>query len=73
MKSSISESVTHHLQAYFDDLQGEDPANMYEMVLGVVEKPMLEVVMLRAAGNQSKLGVNRNTLRKKLLKYGMVD
>jgi len=77
MKISISESVLHNLQAYFDDLQGEDPANMYEMVLGVVEKPMLEVVMLRAAGNQSKaaqwLGVNRNTLRKKLLQYGMVD
>ncbi len=77
MKSTISESVSHHLQAYFDDLQGEDPANMYEMVLGVVEKPMLEVVMLRAAGNQSKaaqwLGVNRNTLRKKLLQYGMAD
>ena len=54
MKISISESVAHNLQAYFDDLQGEDPANMYEMVLSVVEKPMLEVVMLRAAGNQSK-------------------
>ena len=77
MKISISESVAHNLQAYFDDLQGEDPANMYEMVLGVVEKPMLEVVMLRAAGNQSKaaqwLGVNRNTLRKQLLQYGMAD
>ncbi len=77
MKISISESVAHNLQAYFDDLQGEEPANMYEMVLGVVEKPMLEVVMLRAAGNQSKaaqwLGLNRNTLRKKLLQYGLAD
>jgi Fis family transcriptional regulator len=77
MKISISDSVAHNLQAYFDDLEGEDAANIYEMVLGVVEKPMLEVVMLRAAGNQSKaaqwLGVNRNTLRKKLLQYGLAD
>jgi Fis family transcriptional regulator len=77
MKSSISESVLHNLQTYFDDLDGECPANMYEMVLSVVEKPMLEVVMQRAEGNQSKaaqwLGLNRNTLRKKLLQYGLAD
>lgn len=77
MKMSISESVLHNLQTYFDDLEGEEPANMYEMVLSVVEKPMLEVVMQRAAGNQSKaaqwLGLNRNTLRKKLLQYGLAD
>jgi Fis family transcriptional regulator len=77
MKSSISESVLHNLQTYFDDLDGEDPANMYEMVLSVVEKPMLEVVMQRAEDNQSKaaqwLGMNRNTLRKKLLQYGLAD
>jgi Fis family transcriptional regulator len=43
------------------------------MVLGCVEKPMLEHIMKRAGGNQSKaaeiLGLNRNTLRKKLQQY----
>lgn len=77
MKPSISESVLHNLQSYFEDLEGEEPANMYEMVLSVVEKPMLEVVMERAGGNQSKaaqwLGLNRNTLRKKLLQYGLAE
>lgn len=77
MKSSISDSVLHNLQTYFEDLEGEEPANMYDMVLNVVEKPMLEVVMARAGGNQSKaaqwLGLNRNTLRKKLLQYGLAD
>ena len=43
------------------------------MVLGCIEKPMLQHVMKRAAGNQSKaaeiLGLNRNTLRKKLQQH----
>ena len=76
MKSSISESVLHNLQTYFDDLDGECPANMYEMVLSVVEKPMLEVVMNHADNNQSRaadwLGLNRNTLRKKLVEHQML-
>ena len=41
-----------------------------------VEKPILEVVMLRADGNQSHaaqmLGINRNTLRKKLQEHGLL-
>ena len=77
MKISISDSVAHNLQAYFDDLEGEDAANIYEMVLGVVEKPMLEVVMKPADGNQSKaaewLGINRNTLRRKLLDHKLIN
>jgi Fis family transcriptional regulator len=50
---------------------------MYDMLLAVVEKPLLEVVMQRADHNQSKaaqyLGLNRNTLRKKLLEHKLID
>jgi Fis family transcriptional regulator len=46
------------------------------MVLRAVERPMLEVVMKEAAGNQSRasdlLGINRNTLRKKLQQHGLL-
>ena len=46
------------------------------MMLGIVEKPMLEVVMRQASNNQSKaaqwLGLNRNTLRKKLAEHEML-
>jgi Fis family transcriptional regulator, factor for inversion stimulation protein len=42
----------------------------------VMEKPLLEVVMHRAEGNQSRaadwLGLNRNTLRKKLLEHKLI-
>jgi Fis family transcriptional regulator len=49
---------------------------MYDMMLHVVEKPLLEVVMRHADDNQSKaaqwLGLNRNTLRKKLLEHKLI-
>ena len=49
---------------------------MYDMVVRAVERPMLEVVMNRAEGNQSKaadwLGINRNTLRRKLLEHKLI-
>jgi Fis family transcriptional regulator len=52
---------------YFKDLRGVEPTAMYEMILKVVEKPLLDVVMKHADGNQSRaaewLGINRNTLR----------
>ena len=51
---------------------GIEPINM---VVAAVEKPMLEVVMFQAQGNQTRaaelLGMNRNTLRKKLQQHGL--
>ena len=53
-----------------------EPTAMYDMILGVVEKPLLDVVMKHAAGNQSRaaewLGINRNTLRRKLLDHKLI-
>jgi Fis family transcriptional regulator len=57
-------------------MAGEEPHGMYDMLLNVVEKPLLDVVMQRAGQNQSRaaewLGLNRNTLRKKLLEHKLV-
>ncbi len=54
----------------FKDLDGAKPRSIYDMVLKNVEKPMLEVVLDQAEGNQTiaaqMLGINRNTLRKKI-------
>ena len=72
----ISSSVHGALETYFRDLDGEKPAAIYEMVLRSVERPMLEVVLKQAGGNQTlaaeMLGINRNTLRKKLVDYKLV-
>jgi Fis family transcriptional regulator len=72
----LEECVRSNLQLYLDDLQGMEPSNMYDMLLRVVEKPMLELVMEQTRNNQSRaaqwLGLNRNTLRKKLVEHGML-
>lgn len=69
-KKQIEECVRGSLESYFRDLRGTEPDGMYDMLVRVVEKPLLEVVMAQAENNQSRaaqwLGMNRNTLRKKL-------
>lgn len=73
---TIDEAVTRSLEKYFRDLDGTPPACVYDMVLRAVERPMLEVVMRQAQGNQVRasemLGINRNTLRKKLQTHGLL-
>ena len=73
----IEECVRTSLESYFRDLHGTEPGGMHDMLVRVVEKPLLEVVMAQADNNQSKaaqwLGLNRNTLRKKLLDHKLID
>jgi Fis family transcriptional regulator, factor for inversion stimulation protein len=73
--NEISVAVRKVMRQYFKDLDGEKCTGIYEMVVNAVEKPMLEVVMLQAQGNQTRaaelLGLNRNTLRKKLQQHGL--
>ena len=76
-QKSIDECVRASLESYFKDLDGIDPAGMYDMMVRVVENPLLEVVMAQADHNQSRaaawLGLNRNTLRKKLLEHHLME
>jgi len=75
-KKQIQDAVRVSMESYFKDLRGTEPDNLHEMLVGVVEKPLLEMVMRHAQGNQSKaavwLGLNRNTLRKKLVHHKLV-
>jgi Fis family transcriptional regulator, factor for inversion stimulation protein len=72
-KIHLEDCIRESLEIYFKDLDGVTPCAMYEMILNVVEKPLLDVVMQHAEGNQSRaaewLGMNRNTLRRKLLEH----
>ena len=74
--NDISACIAGALETYFRDLDGEKPAAIYEMVLRSVERPMFEAVLQRTGGNQTlaaeMLGINRNTLRKKLIDYKLV-
>ena len=75
-KETIQEVVKKSLEKYFKDLGEQQPSNVYDMVVLTVELPVLEAVMARAEGNQSlaaeMLGINRNTLRKKLQQHSLI-
>ncbi len=72
---SLRTSIQQAMQQYFAKLDGADPANLYEMFLEEVEKPLLEMVLQFTRGNQSRaaivLGISRGTLRKKMKMYGL--
>ena len=74
-ENELSSTVRKMMKQYFKDLDGEKPSGIYNMVVNCVEKPLLEVVMNHAQGNQTRaaelLGINRNTLRKKLQEHGI--
>jgi len=75
-RHDLRQCVIHALEQYFHDLDGERPAAIYDMVLRSIERPMLEVVMAKAGANQTlaaeMLGINRNTLRKKLAECQLI-
>lgn len=71
----ICQCVEKALEHYFRQLHGEAPSGLYDLVMAEAERPLLEAVMRHAGSNQSRaaryLGINRNTLRKKLDLYGI--
>ena len=73
--NEIGKTVEKSLDEYFRKLDGESPHGIYDMVINHVERAVIASVMERAGGNQTQaadmLGMNRNTLRTKLSKYGI--
>ena len=73
--NEIGRVVEKSLDEYFRKLDGEPPHGIYDMVIGNVERSLIASVMERVGGNQTQaadmLGMNRNTLRTKLSKYGI--
>ncbi len=75
--SPLDRCIRTTLATYFADLNGTEPRSLYDMVVKAVERPLLNVVMERAEGNQSRaaewLGINRNTLRRKLVEHDLAS
>lgn len=71
----LEQCVRDNLERYFADLGDSEPDNMLAMVISCVERPVLQVALERANGNQSKaadmLGITRSTLRKKLQTHNL--
>ena len=72
----LSYQVSKSMRKYFEQLDGENPTDIYNMVLKEVELPLLEIVMKQCDDNQSKaskiLGINRGTLRTKLKEHNLL-
>ena len=75
-KKAIDDCIRASVEQYFRDLRGAEPDALHELFLGAAERPLLDVVLRQAEGNQSKaadwLGINRNTLRRKLLDHKLI-
>jgi len=74
---TVAQCILRTLDQYFRDLDGARPHQLHEMVMRAVEAPLLHFALERSAGNQSAaaalLGINRNTLRKKLIEHGLAE
>jgi two-component system nitrogen regulation response regulator GlnG len=74
--SGLGSTVYQFLEAYFKDHKGDLPCSgLYQIVLQEIEKPLIEITLNAVEGNQKKaseiLGINRNTLRKKMQDLGL--
>lgn len=75
-KDGLALSVERHLRTYFAAHEdGLPAAGLYDRVVQAIEIPLLSVVLEECGGNQIKaaalLGLNRNTLRKKIRQLGL--
>ncbi|HSB62065.1 MAG TPA: helix-turn-helix domain-containing protein, partial [Vicinamibacteria bacterium] len=75
MAGTLEQLVQQKLAECVRGLGARESANLYDLVLGLVERPLLRAVLRETGGNQLRaaalLGINRNTLRKKLRALGL--
>ena len=76
-KKPLCQHTEDALNQYFTTLNGDRPGDLYDLVIGEVERPLFKAVMDYTDGNQSQaagiLGINRGTLRKKLRTYSLIQ
>jgi len=76
-KKPLCKHTEDALATYFATLNGDRPGDLYDLVIGEVERPLFQAVMDYTQGNQSQaagiLGINRGTLRKKLRTYSIIQ
>ena len=74
--ASLSDIIAERIAAWFDSPGGEEPRDLYHQLVAEIERPLIELALKRAGGNQVQaarmLGLNRNTLRKKITDHKIV-
>jgi two-component system, NtrC family, nitrogen regulation response regulator GlnG len=73
--ASLTELIARRISEMVES-NGEEPRDLYQKLVEELEKPLIEIALDRAGGNQVHaariLGLNRNTLRKKLTEHRIV-
>ncbi len=74
--AALAELIAGRIGQWLDSPDGEEPRDLYEKLVAEIEKPLIELALKRTSGNQVKaarmLGLNRNTLRKKITDHKIV-
>ena len=75
-KNFLSEWLQKTVKKYITVMNGDDNGHLHDLVITGVEKPLLKMVLKETNGNQTQaaniLGINRNTLRKKMQEYNLL-
>lgn len=78
MSASLEQALRDSLHHYLDTLEaGERVENLHTLIIGECERLLIRQVLEQTANNQSQsarwLGITRNTLKKKMLEYGLCE
>ncbi len=73
----LKELVRKHVDQYLEQLDGEIPQDLYDLVINQVEHALLEATLYQSNNNQSKaaemLGISRGTLRTRMKLFGLLS
>ena len=73
----LKELVRKHVDQYLEQLDGEIPKDLYDLVISQVEHALLEATLYQSNNNQSKaaemLGISRGTLRTRMKLFGLLS
>ncbi|MEC8307823.1 MAG: helix-turn-helix domain-containing protein [Pseudomonadota bacterium] len=73
----LKELVRKHVDQYLEQLDGEIPQDLYDLVISQVEHALLEATLYQSNNNQSKaaemLGISRGTLRTRMKLFGLLS
>jgi two-component system nitrogen regulation response regulator GlnG len=74
--ATLGDIIAARIAGWFDSPGGEEPRDLYHRLVAEIERPLVELALKRAGGNQVRaarmLGLNRNTLRKKITDHKIV-
>jgi two-component system, NtrC family, nitrogen regulation response regulator GlnG len=67
---ALANLIARRIAGWLEEPNGEEPRDLYQKLVAEIERPLIELALKRTGGNQVKaarmLGLNRNTLRKKI-------